>query len=730
VARSVPRPRRMVAILVFVCGLVALSVFPGAVVNLPARKATADTLPYQVSSDTLKDLEDVQPGDHVKVVIQSTVPGATGIKIGSNSLMRYCPVPFPGTPDSTTLNNMCASPGVAGSWPVDMPRGGFLSDPDGRFEFTLIIPPDGDNDFPASPPRTNEVNCTPGHPCSLGFSYTYRPPGGSITTVYDATSLSFTPKEPNSLDGCTAEKEGKFVDALGPFRMVDSEIAWVRDRCGGTKAPDLDLTVMDDVTARDTFRQGQGDVFFGAGGVTSEEDTAAAAKRKAVPVPLGLNAMVLAVKGFYGAPSSSAGTAKRPATIDDIKLTAKQFADLLIEPLTAFSNGPYAADILATNPEPASIRSTLLDAVSVGAYSTPEVGHSLTTRYLANRAPDVWKYPDNVTYGNDRGKPIGELWRLDKLNPGNSSGMPLVGDRVGLSKMVDNDFGGECINLSFTNATDGCLNFILTDAATAAYFKLPVAKIENGAGQFVAPTAQSMAAAVGSMKPLADGSLVPDPAANVKDAYPLTFLEYAYAPAETKLNSSCQPVDADKLSLIKNVLTYTTGDGQRHLGEGLQTLPASMQDAATTAIGKIGAERKSCGKDNGGGGGGGNPGSGSDNNGSSDNSGSSDSDNSDNGDSSPGAAGNHPTRPVTTAGQQSALQAAQETRIPLFAGMAALVLLIPLSALALTNALTSGTAFGSSGRPLPPPLDRVAHALTVWTRRLIRKLPFVPRGSA
>jgi hypothetical protein len=68
-------------------------------------------------------------------------------------------------------------------------------------------------------------------------------------------------------------------------------------------------------------------------------------------------------------------------------------------------------------------------------------------------------------------------------------------------------------------------------------------------------------------------------------------------------------------------------------------------------------------------------------------------------------------------GQQQALRAADTATIPLFAGAAALFLLVPLSTLALTNGLTSGTAFGSAGRLLPPRVARVVGTVTTPLRK-------------
>jgi len=162
--------------------------------------------------------------------------------------------------------------------------------------------------------------------------------------------------------------------------------------------------------------------------------------------------------------------------------------------------------------------------------------------------------------------------------------------------------------------------------------------------------------------------------------------------------------------------------GQRQLSPGLVPLPGELRTQATERLGQIGpntacpagADPDGEGDDVGGGGSGGDDLAGSALPDGGTGSGT--------GDTSAGAAGRHPTRPVTPGGQQQALKAANDASIPLFAGMAALVLLVPLSALALTNGLTSGTAYGSAGRRPPP---RVAYALALIATPLHRAAVFL-----
>lgn len=395
----------------------------------------------------------------------------------------------------------------------------------------------------------------------------------------------------------------------------------------------------------------------------------------------------------------------------DVRLTAEQFADILARPITSIKDGPYAGGILAANPQIAAIQTNQRSRVSTLAYATPEVGHWLTSRFLSARGGTAWRYPDAPQYDRP-GAPIGELWRLESLNPKDTAGLILAGDRVSLGKaLTEPGVEGECLDAR----PKGCLNFVLTDAATAAALRLPVARIENAPGEFVAPTAQSMQAAAGGMKKRPDGDLVTDAAARNPGAYPLTFVEYAWAPAEAKVDGQCRPTAKQKA--VNDVLSYLVANGQNKLSGGLAPLPSGLRKTAGDALRKVGSKAPRCpgGTPDGGGPGGGgtaDPAAGGgltgDAAGTAGAAG-----------AGAGAAGDHPTRPVTAGGRQNALRVANDTKIPLFAGMAALVLIIPLGALVLTNALTSGTAYGSSGRAWPPWLVRALKATAagaVWLR--------------
>jgi hypothetical protein len=122
----------------------------------------------------------------------------------------------------------------------------------------------------------------------------------------------------------------------------------------------------------------------------------------------------------------------------------------------------------------------------------------------------------------------------------------------------------------------------VTDAATAARFDLPVARLRNASGAFVEPTAPNLLAGLAAMKP---GSVTavrePNPRTTGPNAYPLTTLTYA-----TTVPAS---LDAAARKDYAGFLKYAAGAGQEPglspgmLSPGYAPLPADLRAQANTA---------------------------------------------------------------------------------------------------------------------------------------------------
>ena len=124
----------------------------------------------------------------------------------------------------------------------------------------------------------------------------------------------------------------------------------------------------------------------------------------------------------------------------------------------------------------------------------------------------------------------------------------------------------------------------LTDAATAARYNLPTARLRNADGQFVAPTPAGLHAGLAGMRPGAVGTVrEPNPQLPGRDAYPLPTLTYATTvPASLK---------ADERPYYAGFLSYAADAGQRSglspgmLPPGYAQLPATLR-AQTRAVAK------------------------------------------------------------------------------------------------------------------------------------------------
>ena len=129
----------------------------------------------------------------------------------------------------------------------------------------------------------------------------------------------------------------------------------------------------------------------------------------------------------------------------------------------------------------------------------------------------------------------------------------------------------------------------VVDAATATRYGLPTAALKNTAGQFVAPTTDSLLAAETAMKPSAvPGVLAADPATTNPAAYPLTALSYAVTAPST--------LDAAAGKDYATFLRYASGPGQQlgiasgQLPFGMAPLPAALKAQTIAAAATIEAQ--------------------------------------------------------------------------------------------------------------------------------------------
>jgi hypothetical protein len=167
-------------------------------------------------------------------------------------------------------------------------------------------------------------------------------------------------------------------------------------------------------------------------------------------------------------------------------------------------------------------------------------------------------------------------------------------------------YTGRSILAHYMTPLSGSAWWAVTDAATAATtwsglddFALQTSDSLSAApanATYVAPTSAAMQAAVPNMTAQPDGTLLPDPhggAVNGVEPYPLTYVEYAFAPAAPLMNGNCTANTAAQTTL-NQWLTYLVGGGQSNLPFGMAPLPASLAVQARAAIARVGSAAAAC----------------------------------------------------------------------------------------------------------------------------------------
>ena len=129
--------------------------------------------------------------------------------------------------------------------------------------------------------------------------------------------------------------------------------------------------------------------------------------------------------------------------------------------------------------------------------------------------------------------------------------------------------------------------FAFIDEGDAAALRFPVARLLNDAGRYVAPTPESMAAALSSLTPTGGNHITQqvDFAKQRANAYPLTMVIYAMVPTSG--------ISASKAAAIARFLDFVAGPGQvrglnvGQLPPGYLPLPASLRGKTLTAANAV-----------------------------------------------------------------------------------------------------------------------------------------------
>ena len=435
----------------------------------------------------------------------------------------------------------------------------------------------GQGSAPLGGPAGGNITCDPTHQCLLVVKLVLAGP----STVYWTTPLSFGTFDP--LVGCGGPASG-IVASGGSDQLQEAFSAWTVGVCkepGAAGAPTR-ASFTGEGDAVKSFANGELDLAYTAVGDNPDVAIAGsgAPSRAAVATPLALNAAVIAVGG------GKVTALGEKAPYSDIQLKASDVAALFTGGVVwvVRDDKPYKVSILGDNPE---LGGTLFAQVPVSRPMGPSEAESSSwfmTDYLRKLAPDDWTVPFTTI-------PRGASAALATASPEFAAGtLDLFSGRPILSKVV---------STAAASLTNGPV-WAMTDLATAKALGMTPVAIENANGVFVKPTAESLTAAVDTMKQGANGLLMPDPtatatatASGVKgqaavEPYPLTFVEYGYAPAEPLVDATCTARTASQ-ALLANWLRYTTGKGQADLPAGLAPLPPALGALAQSTIATVGA---------------------------------------------------------------------------------------------------------------------------------------------
>lgn len=390
------------------------------------------------------------------------------------------------------------------------------------------------------------------------------PEGAEEVTVLKSIPISFAA---DAQVACGLATDGS-VTAAGPVAMQDTLNLWAGESCAkGTADPLLlDYTQAGEQAGLQAFKAGESDVAFSGTGFAPPGGVAVAGTRKAVFTPVAVQGAVIAAQGGYNVRDAVDVDQIGQTPIEDVSMTAAELAVIFGKGtnLSAHSAAEEAS-VIARNPQVKSAAGWFPgDPVlkANGALATADATTLAMTTAFAQSGSPAWKAGVKQVFPADVNPPSDTVPL--------SSNFPAF--RLQVLGAVLSDGTG------YTNG----LRLYLTDSATAAKLGLPVVKIQNAAGKFVAPTEASLAAAVKGMTRNPDGTLAPNLKNPDPAAYPLPVVQYAISPAATM-------ADTGRRDRLVSFLRYAVGAGQQAMTGGNFPLPANLKAEAVTSLTKIGA---------------------------------------------------------------------------------------------------------------------------------------------
>ncbi|HMG39947.1 MAG TPA: hypothetical protein VK611_01405 [Acidimicrobiales bacterium] len=422
------------------------------------------------------------------------------------------------------------------------------------------------------------LTCGPDDPCVLVVRVGARPTAGGATTQYFDSSTVLTYVDDDPTASCGGAAPGALRSA-GSDRIVGAWREWTRAQCGlpgGTGSATL-APIPDEGAAVTDFAEGERDIAYTAVGA-GELGFTPEATRDTVATPVALNAVVLAAAGGHFTATDPNVPPTEPLPYGELRLTAGEVATMLGQG-QIFLNGP---EVLARNPVLGAVYSQVEPRSPMALASSSAVTLHMT-HYLDELGGAAWN-AGPAQASADRGVTANLGVPDDPDEPTFTTSLSIVSDQSAIDRAVFT----RLVNVSPSQLGP---QWVWTDLATATRLGMTPVSLPNAAGEWVAPTPASLAAAVPTMARQDNGLLAPNVAATAPGAYPLTMVEYALAPAEPLFDVAgdvCAP-RTDSQELLGDWLGYITGDGQAVLPNGLVPLTPGLRTEATAAIPQVGA---------------------------------------------------------------------------------------------------------------------------------------------
>jgi len=415
------------------------------------------------------------------------------------------------------------------------------------------------------------LTCDVNNPCWLVVQLYTAPSGQPPNWIPVIVPLTYAEIDP--LSGCGGVAEGSLT-ASGSDAVSDAWIRWTLDSCG-KKGPAGAWTTMSfgsDAEALVRAAEGKVDLAYTTNGESAGFLEKVENPRTLIPVPVALGASVLGVANGYIDPFGR----KRP--YGPIQITVGEFTSIV-------AKGEYlkevATPIQNRNPELGRPPGMFLAVGTNKMNAFSEAGGVpwQTTRFLnaadTTEPNQTWRSPDGVPeLGADQNKPRGVHQSFGLASPTFAFVLGLLTGRPGLARELGR------------LPADGGGFWLLGDWSTTEAYDMRAVSVETTPGTFVAPSTESLQAAVPGLEKLPDGTRAPTP--SNRAGYPLTYVLYAFAPANplADANNVCRPGSQE---LLKTWLTYLVGDGQKVLPPGFAPLTDELRAEADERIAQVGA---------------------------------------------------------------------------------------------------------------------------------------------